>query len=340
MKWKKYVPGRLAGLLLACVLMIGWSGTAWSQTTHKRVLFQGFWWDYWNNNYPGSWANYLADLAPRLRTMGVDAIWIPPSIKNANAGCQGVGCVGYSPFDHYDLGDKYQRTNSAEANRTRLGTKDELLRMIAVMHANGIEVVQDIVLNHIDGASVADPAALAQQTAGGYKNFRYASYATPSLDPFNQCDYFELAGRWTKNYPNFHPHSGHNSTGEDWTESFWGPDICYGYLADGTGNGYGSSSNCTACPDCYDPTQSSGYMRDQARTWMQWLVKQTGIDGFRFDAVKHFPYFVVEDVLYNVQHNNGWANLGDEALSVGEWVGSAGQLDDWTDDVQGRAGTF
>ena len=55
--------------------------------------------------------------------------------------------MGYSPFDHYDLGDKYQKDF-----KTKMGDKDQLLRMVAVLKANGIDVVQDIVLNHIDGA--------------------------------------------------------------------------------------------------------------------------------------------------------------------------------------------
>lgn len=98
-----------------------------------RVLLQGFWWDFWNNNYPNNWATYLAELSPRLAEMGIDAVWIPPTIKNPGQ------WVGYAPFDHYDLGDKYQKGFTG----TRIGTKDELLRMVAVMHANGIDVIQD-----------------------------------------------------------------------------------------------------------------------------------------------------------------------------------------------------
>ncbi|MFC7667426.1 hypothetical protein ACFQT0_08505 [Hymenobacter humi] len=30
----------------------------------QQVVLQGFWWDYWNSNYPNGWANYIADLAP------------------------------------------------------------------------------------------------------------------------------------------------------------------------------------------------------------------------------------------------------------------------------------
>ena len=75
--------------------------------------------------------------------MGIDAVWVPPSIKNKQ-----IVDMGYAPFDHYDLGDKYQE----RFMKTKLGDKDQLLRMVAVLKANGIDVIQDIVLNHITGA--------------------------------------------------------------------------------------------------------------------------------------------------------------------------------------------
>ena len=58
--------------------------------------------------------------------------------------------------------------------------------MVAVLKANGIDVIQDIVLNHIDGAGSQngaggrDPAAIDDGVTNKYKNFRYVSYATPA----------------------------------------------------------------------------------------------------------------------------------------------------------------
>ena len=65
-------------LLLIGLLALTFNGSAQS-TKVKKVVFQGFWWDYWNNNFPNAWANYLTELAPRLKSMGVDAVWIPLS---------------------------------------------------------------------------------------------------------------------------------------------------------------------------------------------------------------------------------------------------------------------
>ena len=55
----------------------------------KKVVLQGFWWDYWNFNFPYGWANYLTELAPRLKSMGIDAVWIPASAKNSSPGSVG-----------------------------------------------------------------------------------------------------------------------------------------------------------------------------------------------------------------------------------------------------------
>ncbi|WP_157887151.1 hypothetical protein [Hymenobacter sp. PAMC 26628] len=107
----------------------------------QQVILEGFWWKYKNNNYPDGWANYGADLAPRLKAMGINAVWMPLNLKTWMPTNE-VYSNGYSPFDNYDLGDKYQHGKL----RTNSGTKDELLRCVAILHANGIDVVQDIVL--------------------------------------------------------------------------------------------------------------------------------------------------------------------------------------------------
>ncbi|MFN5333598.1 MAG: alpha-amylase family glycosyl hydrolase, partial [Bacteroidota bacterium] len=131
-------------LFLLSIILI--STTTIAQQRVKKVLFQGFWWDYWNSNFPNKWSDYLTELTPRLKAIGIDAVWIPPAVKGSN-----TSNVGYNVFDHYDLGDKYQKGGTLNT-RTRMGNKDELLRMIAVMHANGIEVINDVVLNHVNDA--------------------------------------------------------------------------------------------------------------------------------------------------------------------------------------------
>jgi alpha-amylase len=329
---KRYITRLLLGLLCLSTL------AAQAQTTVKRVVLQGFWWDYYNANYPFKWADYLAELAPRLKAMGVDAVWIPPTPKNKNA----TNDVGYSPFDQYDLGDKYQKG----ATRTRVGTKDEFLRMVAVLHANGIEVVQDVVLNHTDGAGTTTGAAgqdpettYSMQSNSGYKTFHYSSFGSPLPEAGDSGPaYAQRTGRWPKNYLNFHPQPGHNTTSGDMAAPFFGPDYCYGN--DGGNDGYGplSAAYLALFPNAYNPPQAAGYSQMQARNWAVWMKKQTGVDGFRWDAVKHFSYNAQQDISYNLKYNALWASGGVGMFNVGEYVGSKSELDSYASNVQSQNG--
>ncbi len=289
-----------------------------SADVEKKVVLQAFWWDYWHNDYPNSYANYLTELAPRLKELDINAVWVPPFFKNPHS-----GSVGYSPFDHYDLGDKYQKGS----NTTRFGTKDEVLRMIAVMHANGIEVIEDAVLNHVDGAGSEkdgnggeDPGARDNK----WKNFRYVSYDTPATDG-SESDYWSRSGRWAKNWPNFHPNQAHDCNTGDWCSDWWGPDICYYEGA------YGQSSNAVG----YNPTQSANYMRNQARDWLIWFTKQTAVDGYRWDAVKHFPEWAQQDFVYNVKYSlPSWCAGGEAMFNVGEFIDGKSRIDQYCNDVK------
>jgi len=293
--------------------------------TSRQVVLQSFWWDYWNSNYVNGWANYLTELAPRLKELGIDAVWIPPTIKN-----NGTNSVGYSPFDHYDLGDKFQKN----ATKTRMGDKDELLRMVAVMHANGIDVIQDIVLNHVsnagssNGAGGQDPSAMDDGQTNRYKNFRYTCFKTPASTE-TALNYLSREGKFPKNWQNFYPNNSNVCCTNDINSPFWGPDASY------ESNANGLSSNAS-----FNPSQTSDYMRVNMRNWLIWYKKQVGWDGLRFDAVKHFPSYVAEDFLWNLQYNALYASGGADMFAVGEWVGSTTQLDAWCDAVQNRAGTF
>ena len=215
-----------------------------------------------------------------------------------------------------------------------MGDKDLLLRMVAVLKANGIDVIQDIVLNHITGAGSQnglggqDIAALSDGTTNKYKNFRYTCYETPATSE-SAANYLARKGRFSKNWPNFYPNNNYICCSNEINTPYWGPDISY------ESSSYGLSSNAT-----YNPNQYVDYMRTGMRNWLMWYKKQMGWEGVRIDAIKHFPTYVVEDFLWNLQHGNGWANGTDDMFAVGEWVGGASELDQWCNDVQNRAGTF
>ena len=339
----------------ACLLFIlfftTFNFTSSAQQRVKKVVFQAFWWDYWNENFRFGWTNYLTELAPRLKAAGFNAIWIPPAIKQASP-----DFVGYMPFDNYDLGDKRQKGNGHPLNdrmRTRIGTKDEVLRMIAVMHANGIEVIHDVVLNHNGdagggvnthgapapvgsaGAGGQDPAPNSVPTANGFKNFRYVSYSSPALDEF-QNDYWTRNGRWAKNAANFY---NCTSSCNDINSMYWGPDINFDVSAIGQSSNIPTSGSTVVngtLRNYFNPVQPNNYMQDNARNWLVWLKKQTGSDGWRWDAVKHFSLAVQETSIWHSKYNSALTSLqagGQDMFCVGEWIGDQFQIDNYANNV-------
>ncbi len=91
------------------------------------------------------WWDHLANQAAQLRSCGFSAILLPPVCKTASGAAPDAD--GYGLYDNYDLGSKNQVYNIP----TRYGDHDRLRRMIAVMHACGIDVYADVVMHQYDG---------------------------------------------------------------------------------------------------------------------------------------------------------------------------------------------
>lgn len=313
-------------ILVLVGLNIGVTGVSRAQNPwNRRVILQGFWWDFKHDSFPQGWANYLTLLGPRLAEAGIEAVYIPVSLKNQSPG------TGYIPFDHYDLGDKFQK----DYLKTSLGDKNELLRMYASLKANSMYIYQDVVWNHINGAGSSlssggqDPEAPEDNSTNRYKNFRYSCYSTPATNEGSK-EYLSRQGRFPKNWQNFYPNQVSSCCTNPINTPFWGPDIDFSVGA------YGKSSNAI-----FNPTQSPTYMRNQMREWMIWYKKQTGLDGLRIDAVKHFPTEITEDFLWNLRYNAGWASGGEDFFAFSEWVDfDKNVLDNFCNTVQNRSGTF
>jgi alpha-amylase len=272
-----------------------------SNPWNGKAVLEMFWWNCWNGNYPFDWYTYLAKLAPRVAALGFDGIWTPPPCKDTDA----HNNMGYTPYDYYDIGQKNQKG----AVGTRFGTQDSFLRLVAVAHANGLEVYPDIVLDHC-GSGDPDPSSPFKDAQHNYTSFHTAEFAGAG------------SGRWPRNWLDFHYNPAHWRGWGDWVPSpgdDFGPDFCYQGRCSDTGN---ADANCVA--------------RSNARAWFTWFVCQTGVDGFRFDDVKGFPPEVVEDLLYNAMGNRL------DYFCVGEYLpeGSPAELDNWANATLNRCGTF
>ena len=107
----------------------------------KRTLIQFFEWYLPADG--GHWRR-TAEAAEYLAGLGVTDVWLPPAYK----GQAGIDDVGYGVYDLYDLGEFEQKGSVP----TKYGTKDEYLAAIDQLHAHGLRVIADVVLNHRMGA--------------------------------------------------------------------------------------------------------------------------------------------------------------------------------------------
>jgi len=267
-----------------------------------KAVLEAFWWNVNDGNYLFDWYTCLAKLAPRLAAMGFDGIWTPPPCKSSDPNNNVANAdMGYTPFDYYDLGQKNQKGCVG----TRFGTQDAFLRLVAVAHANGLEVYPDIVLDHC-GPGAPDPSSPFTDPQQNYTVIQPLGFAGPGT------------GRWPRNWLDFHMNPVHWNGIGDWIANNGGPDFCYQGRCSDSGN---------ADPNCAT--------RQNARAWFVWFVLQTGVDGFRFDDVKGYPPEVVGDFLYNA--------MGDRVdyFCVGEFVSStSSDLDIWAAGTSNRSGTF
>lgn len=161
-----------------CAWIAGWLAVTAPVVAQARVLLQGFYWDVPSpaagNARTMWWWDRLAAQALALRRAGFTAVWLPPVTKGASGGHS----VGYDPFDDYDIGSRDQRGTVP----TRYGTREQLVRCVAMLRAAGLDVYLDLVQNHRNG----DP---------GDFQFRYK-------DAYG----VEGRGRFPKYPADFHPH--------------------------------------------------------------------------------------------------------------------------------------
>ena len=115
----------------------------------------------------------------------------------------------------------------------------------------------------------------------------------------------EATGRFTMAPWDFHPRGWHG----DWYEAVGGlPDIA----------------------------QEVPYVRDGLFRWIRWFDQQTGVDGYRIDAVKHMKPEFVEGMLWQLQ-----GALGRDRFAVGEFYdGNPNTLQWWVNAVQRRSSVF
>ncbi len=259
------------------------------------VMMQGFYWNVPASTPGGSWWNTLASKAAELAAAGVNAIWIPPPYKGAS----GANDAGYGVYDRYDLGEFDQKGTIA----TRYGTLAELQAAIAALHASGLHVYGDVVMNHMMGADTTETFSVGGATYTAPTGFAFAgrggAYSTFAWghDHFNGC---RPASGWIQWHPwDFAPYAN----GDAW-DNLLGCEIRYADPAD----------------------------RAELVGWGQWITQKLALDGYRLDATKHMLTSFV----------NQWLDaVKGPRFAVSEaWFGDLGNLLAYASSTGGRTTLF
>lgn len=265
---------------------------------HKNGLMMQYF-EWYVENDGKHWERLKED-AKHLHEIGVTSVWIPPCFKGMDKNDNGYGI-----YDLYDLGEFDQKGTT----RTKYGTKEELIAAIEELHKYEIQVYADVVLNHKAGAD-------------GTERFK-AVEVNP--DDRNQkiSDVYEIEG-WTEftfpgrkgKYSDFQWHWYHFS-GTDYNQETEKKAI---YRIEGQHKGWADDETVDNEYGNYDYLMfadidySHPEVIEETKKWANWFIEETGVDGFRLDAVKHINENFISELRESIE-----AKFGKQFFIVGEY---------------------
>lgn len=253
----------------------------------------------------------LKDDAKHLKEIGISLVWMPPATK-----ATGTNDVGYGVYDLYDLGEFDQKG----AVRTKYGTKADYLAAIKALHDQGILAIADVVLNHKAGADATerfpayevDPNNRQKKVSDDYEIEGWTKFVFPG----RQGQYSEVQWNWT------------HFSGTDFNQENGKKAI---YMIKGTAKGWAENSEVDSEYGNYDYLMYADVdydhpdVRDEVKRWSEWYVNETGVDGFRLDAVKHIEGQFIDEFIKNIREK-----ISADFYAVGEyWKQKYATLDDY-----------
>jgi alpha-amylase len=270
--------------------------TSANATAVNGVMLQGFYWDVPQSSSGQTWWQVLGGKATELSTAGFTAVWLPPAYK----GYVGTNDVGYGVYDRYDLGE----FNQKGAVATRYGTLAQLQGCISALHGKGIQVYEDMVMNHLMGGDIQENFTYNGQNYSVYTGFAYAGRGT------TYSNY-----QW--HYYNF---NGTQDSNGNWLQ--WNP---WDFQPYANGQAY---DNLLGCEIRYsDPNQAT-----ETINWGNWLTTKLSLDGYRVDAAKHIQTTFL---------NKWFDSVKGTRFAVSEaWFGDLNDLNNYAAATGGRTSLF
>jgi len=252
------------------------------------VMMQYF---HWYLPADGSLWRQVAAEADELAEAGFTALWLPPATKGTSS-----SDVGYGVYDLYDLGQFERR--EGDLKRTKYGTRDEYLAAIDAAQEHGIQIYADVVLNHKAGADATERVS-AVRVARDNRDHEFGGDL--EIDAWTRFDFpgrgnvhSDFKWRW------FH------FDGVDWADDlressifkFRGAGKSWDWQVDTENRNY--DYLMFADIDLDHPEVVAELER-----WGEWYLAETGVDGFRLDAVKHIRYGFLPEWLDHLRTKTG-----------------------------------
>ena len=273
----------------------------------------------WYMKSEGNLWNIISKDVEELANIGITALWLPPAYKGIN----GKDDVGYGVYDLYDLGEFDQKGSI----KTKYGSKEEYINCINKLKQKGIECYADIVLNHKMGADMLQTIPATKVDWGDhYKELseqEIVRVATKFTFPGRKHKYSDFEWNWT----HFHGIDYNDKTGEhaifkfkdkSWDnavdEEFGNFDYLMGADIDFT--------NQEVVEECYK--------------WAKWYLEETGVNGFRLDAVKHISSEFYKNYIRKIRQE-----IDGKLFCVGEyWSSDISRLHRYIQETEGEISLF
>jgi alpha-amylase len=247
------------------------------------VMMQFF---HWYNAPDGSLWNEFKEHVVELKEAGFTAVWLPPAYKGSAGGYD----VGYSVYDMYDLGEFDQKGSV----RTKYGTRDELLAAVAEARGCGLQIYWDVVLNHRMGGDEEEDFIATPFS----NDNRHEQVGEPRT--IRSHTHFTFPGR-NKKYSEMEWHWWHFTATD--TDNY-NPDSNDIFLFEGKSFDEevdmekGSFDYLMGC----DVDVKHEEVQHEIKRWGEWFLDTVGMDGVRFDAVKHVEAGFFPDWLNHVRN--------------------------------------
>ncbi|MFD9123992.1 pullulanase-type alpha-1,6-glucosidase [Kitasatospora sp. NPDC059571] len=223
--------------------------------------------------YHGGDLQGLIDKLDYIQDLGTTAIWMAPIFKNKPV--QGTGADASAGYHGYWITDFTQVD-------PHFGTNAQLKELIRKAHAKGIKVFFDVITNH-----TADVIDYAQQS---YDYRSEGAYPTLDADgrPVDETAVADARAAWPQITKDSFPYSPVLRTPADAnakTPSWLNDPSLYHNRGNSTFVGESATEGDFSGLDDLD-TQNPKVVEGFKKVYEQW-VRETGVDGFRIDTVKH-----------------------------------------------------